>query len=84
MSYGHCVEVKLCHTCCRVCVQTMSPTSGLHGEEKKCVVSKALLEFRWCLLCESDSILEIVYRVPGAALCYFCLRPPARPSLYKI
>lgn len=82
MSHGHCVEVTLCHTRCR-CVQMVSLTRGLHGEEKKCVISKGLLEVVWCLLCESDSILEILYYVP-TALYYFCLRPPVRPSLYKM
>lgn len=44
----------------RACVQMLSPTLRPH-EEKKCVISKGLLEVLSCLLCESDSILEILY-----------------------
>lgn len=51
--------------------------------EEECVTSKALLEVLWSLLRASDSILEFLCYVPSAALCYFCLCPPVRPSLYK-
>lgn len=79
-----CGGVKRCHMCCRICVQMVSRKPRLHGEEKECIISKGLLEVLFCLLCESDSILEILYHVPGATLCYFCLHPPVRLLLYKI
>lgn len=65
MSYGHCIALTLRHT--RRRLQREAPacklaplTQGLHRKEKKYLANKGL-KVLLCLLCDSDSILEILY-----------------------
>lgn len=67
MSYGHCVEVTLHRTHCQLLLREASAcklvslTQGVHRKEKEYLINKGFLKVLLCVLCDSDSVLEILY-----------------------
>lgn len=63
VSYGHCIAITLHRTRCRLqpACKLVPLTQGFHRKEKKYLTNKGLLKVLLCLLCDSDSLLEILY-----------------------
>lgn len=63
VSYGHCIVITRHRTRCRLqpACKLVPVTQGFHQKEKKYRSNKGLLKVLLCLLCDSNSILEILY-----------------------